>query len=366
MGKKTLFLNLITLIFIGFAAERSFADRSLENQLIYRSPNALAKGSTGIADTDDHEAIFYNPAGLAQGDGLYKEIVLASPTVVVSSDAKNLVRKLSFEDDDSVQSLRQHVGKNQHISASNFTGFVFRRAALGAVVNTTNNVLISKDPDNNGIETLQANSYNTAAINLALAEKFLNERLFIGANLKYVNRTEAELELNVVDSEGFSDQLESDEIQKQFTGTGADLGLMYRIPARTTTTFGLRIANVGGLSLVNQQQGGQNRILAQTIDLGVSFNFSTKLSSMKFNFDLVDIAGAAEENMFKKIHFGTELKFKNFFGFAGGINQGYGSAGFFVNLYLVRFDLGTYTHEVGSHIGVRPDERYFFRVRVAL
>ena len=109
---------------------------ALEQSRLYRSAYFLGRGDTGIANADNHEAIFYNPAGLAQGKGIYKQTIFASPTVTISEDTKDLIRKVSVENNDSPQSLREHVGKNQHIGLNNFSGIVFRRAALGAMVST--------------------------------------------------------------------------------------------------------------------------------------------------------------------------------------------------------------------------------------
>ena len=48
----------------------------LESYRLYRSAYFLGRGDTGIADADNHEAILYNPAGLALGKGLIQRICI--------------------------------------------------------------------------------------------------------------------------------------------------------------------------------------------------------------------------------------------------------------------------------------------------
>ena len=336
---------------------------SLESYRLYKSPYALGKGDTGVADTDDHEAIFYNPAGLAQGKGIYKETVFASPSVVFSSDTKNLVRKITVENDSSIASLREHVGKNQHISVTNFTGIVFRRAAIGAIANTTNNLLLYKSAENRGVEILEAESTTTTGLTFSFAEAFFKDSLMLGTTLKYLRQSHAELNINVVDAENLSDQLSSDEIQNDYTGFGGDFGLLWNFGnKKSKKTMGLHVENVGGLSLINNKTDGKGRKLPQLINFGLGFDIGTRLSSMKFNFDFRDLTNQIEPNFFKKIHIGSELSFASVFGFTGGVNQGYPTAGLFVNLYLVRMDVGITTQEVGDKAGARADERFFIRI----
>jgi hypothetical protein len=83
---------------------------------------------------------------------------------------------------------------------------------------------------------------------------------------------------------------------------------------------------------------------------------------MSFQADFRDALGNVETNTFKRLHLGGEIKFAKLVGMTAGINQGYPTVGFFLNLYVLRMDLGVATEEVGSSAGIRPDQRIFFRL----
>jgi hypothetical protein len=50
-------------------------------------------------------------------------------------------------------------------------------------------------------------------------------------------------------------------------------------------------------------------------------------------------------------------------GMTGGLNQGYPTAGVYLDLYVLRIDLGFYSEEMGDRVGTRPDTRYFLRLK---
>ncbi len=361
---KQILINLfITTALLSYCQGSFLYAEELESYRMYHSAYFLGRGDTGIADAEGYEAIFYNPAGLAIGKGIYKETVFASPTIIISNDTKNLARKVFVEEDNSVASLREHVGKNQHIGANNFSGIVFRRASLGAFASTQNNLLLYKSPQNRAVEVLDANSVTNTGVAFSIAEQFFNESLAIGTTLKYLNQTHAKLSINVLDAENVSNQLKSDNVQQKYTGAGADLGILLKSNGRTPLKLGITMENVGTMKLDNQKADGHSRTLPQLLNIGTSATFSTHLSQMKFLLDLRDLTNQIETNYFKKTYIGAELNFANFFGFSGGLHQGYPTFGLFLNLYLVRFDLGSYTAEVGSTSGVRPDSRFFFSIK---
>ncbi|MCX6128345.1 MAG: hypothetical protein NTX25_04685, partial [Proteobacteria bacterium] len=91
------FLKLFLGLLILTLREEVLCGSELQFNTIYRSPYYLGRGDTGVATADYQEAIFYNPAGLAQGKGLYKETVLISPSVEVSTKTKDLVRQVLVE-----------------------------------------------------------------------------------------------------------------------------------------------------------------------------------------------------------------------------------------------------------------------------
>ena len=351
------------LLILAVSYPASLVAQNLEDSRLYRSAYYLGRGDTGIAFADGHEAIFYNPAGLAKGKGIYKETVFVSPGFELSQDTKDLARKIASEENTSPSTLRSHVGQNQHIGFSNFTGVVFRRAALGGLVNNHTNALLSKSADNNGVELLEANSTTNMMGTFSIAEGFFNQFLLVGTTIKYLQQSYSSISVNVIDSSNLSDQLNSDDNQNSYTGTGADLGMMLQWPGgRSPFSLGLTIENVGGLTLANEVATKDDRTIPQTINLGAAIDTGTKLSRMKFYLDLRDIANNVDPNFFKKTHIGAEIIFADVFGLTTGFNQGYPGVGAFFDIKVVRVDIGAYTQEMGSYAGSRGDTRLFFKI----
>src|SRR5689334_2467079 len=79
------------------------ARAQLGEDRLYRSAYFLGRGDTGISIADEQDAIFYNPAGIAYGKGIYKKTVLAAPQIEVSESTRDLVRRLGIEESDAVE-----------------------------------------------------------------------------------------------------------------------------------------------------------------------------------------------------------------------------------------------------------------------
>lgn len=353
------------LAIFGCVAPYAYAD-PIQDQRLYRSAAYLARGDTGIAIADDYEAIFYNPAGLAQGEGIYKQTVFLSPQFDLSVDTRNLVRKLAIEKKNDPETFRQHVGKNQHFGLSNFSGVVFRRAAVGLLASTNNDFLLRKSEVERGAEVLSAKSVSNIGATFSFAERFYDDRLLIGTTLKYLQQAYAALEINVLDSENIADQLADDDNRSLTSGIGADLGMIWIIPGKNPLHIGATIENVGTTQLRARGEEESGRRLKQVFNLGLSYTVHSHISRMVMLLDFRDVTGELSQNFFKRLHIGAELALGKTFGLMGGWHQGYPGGGMYLNIYLMRFDVGAYTQELGTTAGAREDIRYMARVMVKI
>lgn len=352
-------LRLIVLIsFFGFTS-KIYAE---DDQRIYRSAYYLGRGDTGLAIADDHEAIMYNPAGIAQGKNIYKRTILLSPMVEFSDDARNLATELSQDDVDTAATLRKRVGKNEHIGIYNLSALVLRRAAIGVVSGATTDILIYKSPQNGGLESVDANLKQTNGATFSLAESFWNETLLIGGTYKYLQRGQAKFSANVTDADTLKD-LKTEDLYGVGTGSSTDLGLMLKGKSRIEPSFGLVVHNVGGtkFSPMNKTAPKPDPLL-QTVDLGVAVQPGTKYSRFRLLAEYWDATNALNKNPYKKTHLGAELTIRDVVGFTAGMAQGWTSGGIYIDLYLLRIDAGVYIQEMDDRVGVRPDKRLFLRL----
>ncbi len=335
-----------------------------ERDRLYKSAYYLGRGDTGIAVADNYEAIFYNPAGLAQGKGIYKETVLASPMIEGSYATKDLARKIALEDSVSPETLAEEIGKNQHIGVYNFSGLVFRRLALGALVSNQTNLLPKLDATQHGLPVVSANTTTNQVMTMSLAEQYWGGAMCLGITGKYIySRSTAEASIPLAEAESAISQLQDQHLLNTGTAGGADLGIMFRTSSkRAPFSLGLTIENVGGISFSGATPEDKLKRLPQMVNLGMAIEPGTQFSRIKLLMDVRDLEGNSDSSALKRIHIGTEISIGPLFGITAGFNQGYPTAGTYLNLYVVRVDIGSYTEEMGEKIGERPDQRFYLRV----
>lgn len=330
---------------------------------IYRSAYFLGRGDTGVACADNEEAIFYNPAGIAQGKGIYKKTVLVSPHVEVSKATRDLARRLAAEDGDTIDTVRDNVGKPNHVGVNNFTGIILRRAALGAIATSNVDLLAYKSPLD-GLEVVEAKADQTAGMTFTLAEGFFKNQLLLGATGKYLMRGKGEVSAAASEADKVQETMD-DQANFMGTGTGGggDVGLMWILGGRVNPSVGLVVNDVGDTKITPEEPTALDLDVKQTVNLGFSVEPGTKYSKLRLLADYRDALGRTIENPRKKLHLGAELTVLNMIGMTGGLNQGYPTAGLYLDLYVLRFDFGFYSEELGDRVGTRPDTRYFMRIK---
>ncbi|MEN9834618.1 MAG: hypothetical protein RL011_811 [Pseudomonadota bacterium] len=330
---------------------------------VYRSAYFLGRGDTGIAEADREDAVFYNPAGIAQGTGIYKKTVLVSPQFEFSQGVRDVAKSLSNSTSSAVDTVKSNIGKPISLGFQNFTGLVLRRAALGLVASSHLRMVAFNDPDSGGLQAVNAEADQTLGATFTLAEKFLSDHLLVGVTAKYLQRGRGGVTASAADIDTIQSQLDD---QSKFLGygfgSGADIGFMYKIGGKMNPSLGLVFNDVGDTQIKPKETTEQNLNLLQTINLGLSLEPGTLQSKIKLLFDYKDITGRHHKNPYERTHLGAEISVWNRIGVTGGLSQGYPTFGFYTDIYILRLDVGTYAEETSDYLGLRPDRRYFFRL----
>jgi hypothetical protein len=83
-----------------------------------------------------------------------------------------------------------------------------------------------------------------------------------------------------------------------------------------------------------------------------------------FALDYKDLAGELgnDKDKGKRIHAGAEIGFWKLLRIRAGVNQGYGTFGADLDLWILRFSYARYTEEVGAYAGQKKDERHVFQL----
>lgn len=348
---------------LGISVTAAFAE---DAQRLYRSAHYLGRGDTGLATADGPDSIYYNPAGIAQGQGIFGRLIFLSPHLEFSDDARNMATELQDENADIPSILRKRIGKNQHIGLYNSTALIFRRAALSVFNAQTTDILVFKSPESGGLEVVRAQLVSNNGVAFSLAQDFMEKRLFVGANIKYLHRGTASLDVKITDAVSVR-KMETSDLLKSGTGASADLGIIYKFNGLTQPSVAATIQNLGGAAFSQStDEAPAPSPLKQIINVGFAIQPQSLMSKFKLLGEIWDVTSQLNPSRLKKIHLGAELSVRDMIGFTAGLSEGWSSGGLYLDFRILRLDAGVYTQEVSDRAGIRPDKRLMFRLTMGL
>lgn len=337
-----------------------------DSQRLYRSAHYLGRGDTGLATAEGPDSIYYNPAGIAQGQGVFGRLIFLSPHLEFSDDARNMTMELQDDNADIPSILRKRIGKNQHVGLYNSTALIFRRAAFSVFNSATTDILVFKSTESGGLEAVKARLVTNNGVTFSIAQDFMDQRLFVGVTAKYLHRGTASLDALLTDAESPSN-MKNSELLKSGTGTSADLGVIYKLSGMTRPTIAATIQNVGGVAFKRlTEDAPPPSPLKQIVNIGFAIQPQSLMSKFKLLGEVWDVTSQINTSRFKKIHMGAELSVRDMIGFTAGLSEGWSSGGLYLDLRLVRFDAGMYVQEVSDRAGIRPDKRLMLKLTMGL
>ena len=123
----------------------------------------------------------------------------------------------------------------------------------------------------------------------------------------------------------------------------------------------------GRLALVASDIGGTRfvggpKAWKSTLGAGAGLALHNKDSVIHCAADLRDLLEAYKEHWSKRFYAGCKAVSANYIGLAAGLYQGSPTFGGLVNLFFFRLELGTYTREMGSTVGVNTRRLYFVAI----
>jgi hypothetical protein len=340
---------LCCLTALGHAAEYPY---------IYKGMRPMGMGGAFVALSNDSNALFYNPAGLAAIGAVRApifplEVEVTENTYGIYKDAVDV----DFDSEqETAQFLRDNVGELAHLNISVVPSYSMPRFAF-CVFGTARIDTEAHDLQYPRLEVQVINDYGLGA---GYAHPLLGESLFIGASLKYVFRQSLTQEYTVTDivESDFDERVKDDLLD----GNGAllDLGVIYKLTilGLANTRVGLSANNLIGSKLGDAQD------MDDHVDIGIAQDLDLKATKLTLALDYVDLFSQIGEDNdpAKRIRFGAEIELLKFLELRAGIYQGYFTAGLGLDGKVVRLDLVTYAEEIGTYAGQRADRRYSLRL----
>lgn len=338
------------MILLLFVSSLCLAD---EYPYIYKGFRPMGMGGAFVAVSNDANALFYNPAGLA--DIEKTRVSLFSLEIETDKNTVSLIQdglKTDFSNGtESSQFVRDHMGDHDHLGLAIVPSYSMPRFAF-CVLGTGR---LDLDVRDRQYPKLDVDVINDIGLGAGYAHPFLDNNLLVGASAKYIQRQSLTQEYTIADlSNKLSDRINDD--LKKGNGILVDLGVIYKLSK-------LQFANSRvGISANNLIGGGLGDAAdaTQHVDIGYAQDVDFKFTSATFAIDYVDIFNQFKQDsdIAKRLRLGVECKFLDIINVRAGLYQGYLTAGLNLEARIVRFDLLTYAEEVGAYAGQRVDRRY--------
>lgn len=315
-----------------------------ETLTVGRSYRSLAMGNTGVASANDSAALYYNPAILANVTGWWLDYtaytvetsdnftpleaasMLAYPVFpYINRDGITDLSKSTFLSKENPY-LRANAGINLSVNISE-RGWTIAGSQMYESVMTT---------IDDGATIYQRDDL-IQKVGLSIPIGMGQLVLGITGN-RIIRRVASDATTDSIPNWG-----------DRYTGTGYDIGLLFRMANQARITLGFVVQNYGGIKL-----GDSGMVEEQTMAFGMSTNHEFGIFKLTLAADIREIGSEAAKT--NTLHAGAELGiFPNSTGgsyltYRTGFNQGYFTQGVEINLFNHYLIVGytQYSEEVGT------------------
>jgi hypothetical protein len=310
----------------------------------------LAMGGVCISQIRGAQALFLNPAALNKVEGF--DLILAQVKAGLSKDAVDFANQFSGSTF-SPSDVNTLYGKTLMADIDGRSGFVMPNFGVGVY---SNNYTMMKFNDPT-FPTFNMNFISDYGYVIGGAFK-LNEDSSMGATFRHVKRWGGNKDINVSTLSGASsDSLADSNFQDHGVGHALDLAYMTTFSSNPWKPTLAVVWRDVGVTKFNMSSGTQdppreldNLIFGLSVEQDVSLIKLTH--GLEYNF-----ATDYSEDAAKKIHLGTEASIGPF-DFRAGLNQGYLTYGFGLDLWFFEIEAASYATELGTYAGQEKSDRY--------
>lgn len=358
-SKKSIWISgLILSIILYMSAVPVYAE---EFPYIYKGIRPLGMGNAFITVADDENALFYNPAGLNDVEG-FGGVEILNPVIEFSQaglDAYNDFKDINSNDVTEVSDLlRGYIGKRFSLRSSLFPNVIFHNFGIGAL----GQLSISGEVRNPSWPEVNVNGRGDIGGIVAGAYGLWDKKIQTGVALKFIQRQIYQKTYYATDIAGsdFDPAKDFSDLKKTGTGFSGDVGIKVNVPWPLMPSIGLVLQNVGDLDL------GDAGTISQQLNGGVSIHPDLWILRNTLALDVIDITKEVdgEDDFYKRVHMGVEIKLPRVLSLRIGANQGYPSFGATVDIWIIKLAYAYYKEEVGVVAGQKDDARHVGQITV--
>jgi hypothetical protein len=342
---------LLLIIFIGLFQYPLFSVAA-EFPYLHRGIRPLGMGGAFITLSDDENALFSNPAGLNDVKG-FGGVGILNPLAEVSEASIGLYEDIKDVDGSNIVQvtnlLNQHIGKHQHARIALLPHVYSHNFAFGILAQGT----LDLEVRNPAFPQVVTDAKSDLGGAVGLAYGFWGQMFQVGASAKVIQRQGIKKTFTALDiAAGNFDPLE--DLDKA-DDLAFDIGTKLNLPWPLKPTAAVVVQNITDLDF------GVLGTIPQQVNAGVAINPSiVGLVSTTWAIEIDDLTKqvGGEEDLYKRVHIGAELRFPKILALRGGVNQGYFTAGLTLDFWILRLDGAIYTEEIGTFAGQKDDRRY--------
>lgn len=340
----------------------------------------LGMGNAYVAVADDFNALFYNPAGLARlkewdGEFLNPSLEISSNTTSFASDMQKLAGSSSGGTEATLDLLEKQTGKNHHFAIGLTPHLIFKGFGFGLGLELATSAAFHREI------SVDLDAGPRAILPIAFALNFLEDRLSIGAGVKFVMRGGVNREFSINDIQAFSKSDESssggsetklEDFVEGGSGVGADLGLLFTPIKTMEPTLGLSITDFGGTPYQKANVGGSSTAAPPIRLPSVNTGFSIKPVQGGRSYVLCSVDAHAinqPAHYSKKFNMGLEWGYGQIIKLQTGLHQGELTGGMQFDVGLLNLRFVTYAEQLGPIAGQDDnlrDRRYALQLKLLI
>lgn len=350
---------LSSLVWLSISWTPSSAD---ELHYLYRGTRVLGMGTAFTAVSNDENALFFNPAGLASTREKFRLAVL-NPKIEASTDAIQFAQDLlDLEGSDisaATDLLEKHTGEHQRLAVDLFPHLLFRAFGAGIGIGLLGNAELNTDVDLALTDPeLVTDSLATYGAVVGGGYTLPGDWVQVGAGLKFLFRQSVTKEFNAaaLAAEDFDI---ADELNNGF-GVGYDLGAIFHPDQLNMMnslkflkpTVGLSFQNIGDIDFGDAKKEVGNL----AVGLAVRPDLWILETTFALDFNFLNELHRIDQSQI--LHFGAEARFPKVLAVQIGYQHTGITGGVSLDLWAFEIQAATYVEETEEYAGQQPDRRY--------
>lgn len=314
-----------------------------------QSIRALGMGNAYSAVVTDGDALFYNPAALGRVKGINVTILnlntgvnglnaMKSAQAIAGSNATGIDRFSDYFG----QRIWLGLGGKVNLYMPHFGVSVYDSGFFGFEL---------KDPILPYMDVNYLNDYG-----LVMGGSFtVGPTSYLGFTVKKITRSGVKEQIGVSNIVNTDTSALLANFNRRGNGYGADLGVVWEIPAPFNPVISGVWKDVGGTTFLKEVGVAKPPKIAEEKVLGIAAGFDLSVFAMTTALDYKHIE-TPKEPLGKKLHLGLELDLP-LVDIRGGFSQGYYTLGASLDFFLFQLDFAYYGVELGEYPGQDEDRR---------